>query len=89
MPGSRDRAGIAIEDANIEGADIDGVVIVPHADVKRVASAALAREAKEASNRKRLVAGELGLEMYGMREPLSKAGLRYFADEVAFKKTLS
>jgi 4-hydroxy-4-methyl-2-oxoglutarate aldolase len=48
-----------------------------------VAAAAAQREAKEAVNRKRLASGELGLDIYGMREPLAKAGLKYFEDEAA------
>ena len=36
-----------------------------------------AREDKEAASRKRLVNGELGLDMYGMRERLKEKGLRY------------
>jgi 4-hydroxy-4-methyl-2-oxoglutarate aldolase len=48
-----------------------------------VAAAAGAREAKETVNRKRLAAGELGLDIYGMRDTLAKAGLRYVADEAA------
>ena len=42
-----------------------------------MADAAEAREKKEEANRARLAAGELGLDIYGMREPLAKAGLKY------------
>ncbi len=57
-------------------ADDDGVVIVPKADAGRVAAAAAAREAREAGTRQRLAARELGLDVYGMREALAKAGLK-------------
>jgi 4-hydroxy-4-methyl-2-oxoglutarate aldolase len=66
--------------------DADGVVIVPRANAAAAAAASAAREQKEAVNRKKLAAGELGLDIYAMREPLAKAGLRYFADEGAFTK---
>jgi len=52
-------------------------VVVPRERVAAVAEAADAREKKEEANRKRLAAGELGLDLYGMRDALAKAGLKY------------
>ena len=79
-------AGALVCPGDVVIGDADGVVIVPCANAARVAAASAAREQKEAVNRKKLAAGELGLDIYGMREPLAKAGLRYFADEDAFNK---
>jgi 4-hydroxy-4-methyl-2-oxoglutarate aldolase len=67
-------------------ADDDGVVIVPKRHAVAVAAAAAAREAKEAGTRQRLAAGELGIDLYGMRDSLAKAGLKYFADEAAWQR---
>jgi 4-hydroxy-4-methyl-2-oxoglutarate aldolase len=60
-------------------ADDDGVVVVPRLDAAKVARAGASREANEEEKRKRLAAGELGLDMYGMRDGLAKAGLVYRA----------
>lgn len=58
-------------------ADVDGVVVVPRAKVAEVAAASAKREENEESKRARFRAGELGLDVYGMREPLAAKGLRY------------
>ncbi|MGW0932597.1 4-carboxy-4-hydroxy-2-oxoadipate aldolase/oxaloacetate decarboxylase [Streptomyces sp. NPDC002644] len=58
-------------------ADADGVVVVPADRVASTAEAARRREENEQLKRERLAAGELGLDMYGMRGPLETAGLRY------------
>jgi 4-hydroxy-4-methyl-2-oxoglutarate aldolase len=79
-------AGALVHPGDVVVADDDGVVIVPKMHAAKVAAAAAAREAKEAGTRKRLASGELGLDVYGMREPLARAGLKYFEDEAAFQR---
>lgn len=58
-------------------ADIDGVVVVRREDAATVLEKGLAREANEVAKRVRLKSGELGLDIYSMREPLAKKGLKY------------
>ena len=58
-------------------ADDDGVVAVPREQAATVLAAAQQREAAETARRAQLAAGELGLDLYGMRGRLAERGLAY------------
>ncbi|MBL8704588.1 MAG: 4-carboxy-4-hydroxy-2-oxoadipate aldolase/oxaloacetate decarboxylase [Rhodospirillales bacterium] len=70
-------AGAAVNPGDVVVADDDGVVVVPLAQVEAACKAGEARRENEESKRQRLAAGELGLDMYGMRPALAAAGLVY------------
>lgn len=70
-------AGTLVHPGDVIIADDDGVVVVPKAIAKEAADDSNARESNEAEKRAKLARGELGLDMYNMRDKLAKAGLRY------------
>ena len=70
-------AGQLVRPGDIVLADDDGVVVVPNEMAESAAKGALARENSETDKRARFAQGELGLDMYSMRDGLKAAGLKY------------
>jgi 4-hydroxy-4-methyl-2-oxoglutarate aldolase len=72
-------AGQLIHPGDVIIADDDGVVVVACGEAETIRRKSADREAKEAKVRARLNAGELGLDVYGMRERLAEKGLKYIS----------
>ena len=70
-------AGVAVRPGDAVVADDDGVVVVPRERVAAVLVAGRTREANEADKRRRLAAGELGVDMYGLRPLLARLDVTY------------
>jgi 4-hydroxy-4-methyl-2-oxoglutarate aldolase len=70
-------AGARVHPGDVMVGDADGVVVIPRAKAASVVAAAEERLAKEARTRERLRAGELGLDIYGLRDVLAKEGVTW------------
>jgi 4-hydroxy-4-methyl-2-oxoglutarate aldolase len=70
-------AGARVGPGDVIVADDDGVLVVPRDKAVEALAASRTRIEKEARTRERLAAGELGLDIYGMREALAAKGLKY------------
>ena len=76
-------AGVNVHPGDAIVADDDGVVVVRKKDATEVAIKGEKRHADEEGKRKQLASGVLGLDMYKMREQLTKAGLVYIDEPEA------
>lgn len=70
-------AGALVEAGDVIVADDDGIVVVKRAMAQEVAAAAEQRVRKENGTRERLARGDLGLDIYDMRQKLAQLGLKY------------
>ncbi len=70
-------AGEIVNPGDVIVGDVDGVVVVPRAEAAEVAKLSDQRRIKEEKNRERLRAGEVGLDMYGLRAKLKELGVEF------------
>jgi 4-hydroxy-4-methyl-2-oxoglutarate aldolase len=69
--------GVTLQPGDVVCADDDGVVVVERAQAAWALEQSNARLAKEAATRSRLEAGELGVDIYGLRQQLIAMGVEY------------
>ena len=69
--------GVTVQPGDVVCADDDGVVVVPREQAEWALEQSDARLAKEAAMRSRLEAGELGVDVYGLRQRLLDLGVEY------------
>jgi len=69
--------GVIIEPGDVVCADDDGVVAVPRSEAAWALEQSNARLQNETASRARLQAGELGLDMYGLRQKLVDLGVEW------------
>ncbi|PYP87122.1 MAG: 4-carboxy-4-hydroxy-2-oxoadipate aldolase/oxaloacetate decarboxylase [Blastocatellia bacterium AA13] len=74
-------AGAIIHAGDVIIGDQDGVVVVRRTEAEETARLGAERISKEARTRDRLLAGELGLDFYGLRRKLEELGVRYVDEE--------
>jgi len=70
-------AGAVVHPGDVVVGDADGVVVVPRDTAPSVAAASRQRLEKEGQTRERLKAGELGLDIYGLRDVLTERGVEW------------
>lgn len=80
-------AGAAVVPGDIIVADDDGVAVVPRETAAKVVEAGKARLVREEGRRKRLAAGELGIDIDKARPELEKKGLRYIDGPVTWRRS--
>ncbi|MCF2588742.1 4-carboxy-4-hydroxy-2-oxoadipate aldolase/oxaloacetate decarboxylase [Brevibacterium sp. UCMA 11752] len=70
-------ANALVHPGDVVVADHDGVVVVPRDRVADVVHAAQRREDNEEAKRQQFRQGQLGLDIYSMRDSLQNTGLKY------------